>query len=80
MKENYIPVPILLLTVSVTIDRSEFLLISVSISQEWDKFYYFPFISNANTFLINQFILLDDVLDIVGYVVINKIWFLPQLA
>lgn len=80
MKENYIPVPVLLLTDSVTMDRSELLLISVSISQEWDKFCYIPFISNANTFLINQFILLDNVLDIVGYVVINKIWFLPQLA
>lgn len=80
MKENYIPVPVLLLTDSVTLDRSEFLLISVSISQEWAKLCYFPFGSNVNRFLRNRFILLDNGLHIVGYVVISKILFLPQLA
>ena len=80
MKENYIPLPVLLLTDSVTMDRPEFLLISLSVSQEWAKLCYFPFSSNINQFLRDRFILLDHVLDIVGYVVINKILFLPQLT
>lgn len=73
----------LLLTDAVTIDRSEFLFISVSRSQEWAKLCYFPLSPNVKRFLRNQFILVDivlAVLDIVGYVVINKILFLPQLA